>query len=109
MVIISLYETLLTKATNKSKTSQYSYIYDVNIQKTFCDQTLVGHSFRASDADCIGSSDKITVYYQIDNSFHLTIPKVWSYFVYIWSNGFKFVSHRKLSKRKCTMMYFKLR
>ena len=66
---------MLTIITNKSKTSQYSYIYDVNILPAFCGQNLGGHSFGASDADCIDSSDKITVYYQMGNSFHFTIPK----------------------------------
>ena len=64
-----------TITTNKSKTSQCSYIYDVNIQPAFCGQTLGEHSFGASDADCIDSSDKIIVYYQKGDSFHFTILK----------------------------------
>ena len=58
----------------KSKTSQYSYSYNLYIQPAFCGQVLGDHSFGLSDPDCIKNSDKITVYYQMGNSFTFIIP-----------------------------------
>ena len=75
MAITSWQETLLTITTNKSKTSQYSYNYDVNIQPAFCGQTLGGHSFSISDSDCINSSSKINIYYQMGAAFSFVVPK----------------------------------
>lgn len=59
----------------KSKSSGYSYNYNVNIQPAFCGQTLGGHSFASTDSDCVSSSSKITVYYQMGNTFRFTVPK----------------------------------
>ena len=59
----------------KSKSSGYSYNQNINIQPAFCGQTLGGHTFQASDTDWISSSSKITVYYQMGNTFRFTVPK----------------------------------
>ena len=59
----------------KSKSSGYSYNQIINIQPAFCGQTLGGHTFQASDTDWISSSSKITVYYQMGNTFRFTVPK----------------------------------
>ena len=59
----------------KSQSSGYSYNQNINIQPVFCGQTLGGHTFQASDTDWISSSSKITVYYQMGNTFRFTVPK----------------------------------
>ena len=59
----------------KSKSSGFSYNQNINIQPAFCGQTLGGHAFQASDTDWISTSSKITVYYQMGNTFRFTVPK----------------------------------
>ena len=58
----------------KSKSNQYSYNQNVIIQPAFWGQTLGGHTFGASDSDCITATDKITVYYKMGNDFSFTVP-----------------------------------
>ena len=58
----------------KTTTSQYSYSYNINIQPAFWGQMLGGHLFRASDNDCIITTDKITVYYQMGSSYNFIVP-----------------------------------
>ena len=53
---------------------QYSGNQDITIQPAFCGETLGGHTFGASDSDCISSSSKLTLYYQMGNSFEFMIP-----------------------------------
>ena len=59
----------------KSSTSQYSNNYSVKIQPAFCSQTLGGHSFGISDTDCISTTNKAIVYYQMGSSFSFVIPQ----------------------------------
>ena len=59
----------------KSKTSRYSYNQNINIQPAFCGQTLGGHSFFSTDTDWIDTTSKITIYYQMGNTFKFIVPK----------------------------------
>lgn len=48
---------------------------NVKIQPAFCGQNLGGHLFADSDGDCISTTEKITVYYQMGNAYKFVIPK----------------------------------
>jgi hypothetical protein len=58
-----------------TKSDKASNSQNIVIQPAFCDQTLGGHSFTAGDADCIATTEKITVYYKMANSFYFIVPK----------------------------------
>lgn len=60
---------------DSSKSNAYSLNQNILIQPAFCGQTLGGHNFGAADVDCIQSTQKITVYYKMGNSFSFTVPK----------------------------------
>ena len=53
---------------------QYSGNQKITIQPAFCGETLGGHTFCASDSNCISSSSQLTLYYQMGNSFEFMIP-----------------------------------
>jgi hypothetical protein len=57
-----------------TKSDKASNNQNIVIQPAFCDQILGGHSFTTGDADCIASTDKITVYYKMANSFYFVVP-----------------------------------
>jgi hypothetical protein len=57
-----------------TKSDKTSLDQNIVIQPAFCDQTLGGHSFTTGDADCIASTEKITVYYKMANSFYFIVP-----------------------------------
>lgn len=58
----------------KSKDSGYSFNQMISIQPAFWGQKLGGHIFFLDDLDCIPVTQKITVYYQMGNSFKFTVP-----------------------------------
>lgn len=58
-----------------SQRNDNSFNQEVTIQPAFCGQTLGGHVFTAGDADCIPTTDQITVYYKMGNSYRFTVPK----------------------------------
>jgi hypothetical protein len=57
-----------------TKSDKTSNSQNIVIQPAFCDQTLGGHSFTTGDADCIATTEKVTVYYKMANSFHFKVP-----------------------------------
>mmetsp|Transcript_42057 Transcript_42057/g.48779 ORF Transcript_42057/g.48779 Transcript_42057/m.48779 type:complete len:92 (-) Transcript_42057:67-342(-) len=60
---------------NKVRSNRYSYNMNVNLQPAFCGQTLGGHAFQTADSDCISTTSKIMVYYQMGSTFMFTVPK----------------------------------
>ena len=63
---------------DKSKESKYSFNMNINLQPAFWSQTLGGQTFGSSDADWIPSSNKITIYYQMGNTYSFIVPKSFS-------------------------------
>ena len=58
-----------------SKSNAYSYNQNIVIQPAFWGETLGGHTFGASDSNCIQSTEKITVYYKLGSYFSFIVPK----------------------------------
>ena len=60
---------------NKEKESKYSYNMNIIIQPAFWGQTLGGHKFKAKGSDWILTTNQITIYYQMGNSYSFLVPK----------------------------------